>query len=517
MDKYKKAELLELIESLELPEISKSKKKSVIIEHIESNVDEDTLSAYMEEIPPTGTIRKRISKRKKDGGILSNVYNLPKITKEEQRYEMDRPVKLYEGGTPFDLVPGSPATPIVKLEKHQVDFLNSFCFSGIRGAIAFHGVGTGKTNLAVSVVTIYLKLYPNNKVVFISPPVLLPNFIESLAKYGVDPGDERITYYTYDGFYKSSITLENTLLIVDEAHNYRTVVSKESDEYMSAAGSKRSADLTNRAQLSHKALLLTGTAFVNKLFDIENLLAVANGQPPKSEQTFYQIIEDRKIRYDYMKYRISMYFREIDYRTNKKQEHDPNFPILKETYVPIVSDDKRIIAKASRNNPVYSVSRQVSLNEEKIKYCAKIINENPNKKYVIYTAFLGGVDKLVTKMSTVKYGVISGEVNIKEKASAISDFNNNKIRLLIITKAGSEGVSLMATSGIFIIDGVWNEAAYTQIVARAVRYKSHAKLPLKDREVMLYKLFVCTQAEKDVIEALNMEKDGDNFIKQQQS
>jgi len=500
MLKYTKKRLLELASYLELNyKPYKYKKKQLLIDFIKENSDESQIEEFEKTFPVP--IKKR--RGKKNANIISRIYDLPELTEEEQKTLIqNRKVKLYSGTTPFKLKP-TDKDNIIQLEKHQKDFLNAFCFSGIRGAIAFHGVGTGKTNVCVSCTNIYLELFPNNKVVFISPPVLLPNFISTLAAYGIDPRDKRITYHSYDSFYKSNITLENTLLIVDEAHNYRTEGAKESDEYQSAAGSKKSSDLTFRAQKSHKALLLTGTAFVNKLYDIENLLAMANGQEPKDPKTFYDIIEDPKIRYDYMKYRISMYFMDIDYKTNKKQPHNPNFPTLEEIFVPIVSSSERILARASRSNPVYSMSRQVSLNDEKIKFCVDVINNNPNKKYVIYTAFLQGVDKLITSMSKIKFGIISGEINSTEKEKAINDYNDNKIQLLIITKAGSEGVNLKETRGIFIIDGVWNEAAYTQIVARAVRYQSHQNLPAKDRTVVLYKLFVCTPKEKEIIDLIN--------------
>ena len=61
--------------------------------------------------------------------------------------------------------------------------------------------------------------------------------------------------------------------------------------------------------------------------------------------------------------------------------------------------------------------------------------------------------------------------------------NNLLNRIIILTKAGSEGVNLIETRGIFLIDGVWNDAASNQIIARAVRFRSHATLPVEDRKV----------------------------------
>ena len=40
------------------------------------------------------------------------------------------------------------------------------------------------------------------------------------------------------------------------------------------------------AMNSHKILLLTGTAFVNSIYDVENLLAMIDKRPPLQKRTF---------------------------------------------------------------------------------------------------------------------------------------------------------------------------------------------------------------------------------------
>jgi hypothetical protein len=475
----------------------RTKKKADLIKFISDNdINIDNL-----QIPPP---KQRKGRRgKTNQSLVSRLYNLPEITEQEQARLKTRDIKLYSGTKPFKLEQGFENKSIINLEKHQKDFLNSFCFSGIRGAIAFHGVGTGKTNVAVSCMNLYLELFPNNKIVFVSPPVLLPNFIQTVAAYGIDPRDKRIIYHSYDSFYKTDIDLTNCMLVVDEAHNYRTEGQTEGLE----VGSKKAADMVQKAKKSHKSLVLTGTAFVNKLYDIENLLAIANGQPALDPQTFSDLIVDKKIRYDYMKYRVSMYFREIDYKTNIKQPHNPNFPTLDEVYIPIVNTSRDILAVGGRDNPVYSRSRQFSFDKRKIDFCVGLIEERPNKRYVIYTSFLAAADKIKTALSNIiPIGLITGELDLAQKKAAIKLYNERPIGkgyLLIITKAGSEGVSLSETSAIIVLDGVWNEAAYTQIVARAVRFKSHERLPEPERKVKLYKLFTVTEKEKQIIDILN--------------
>jgi predicted RNA methylase len=532
--------LSEFIEGDQVKFVKKSKKPdliSFILKHgTDSNIpSESGFKIYKKPVDFIGKLFK----------------SLPKITDDEQKRIIEENIALYRGNKrKFDIGLKLPSTEgkteeqikeirqiemnkLIELEPHQKAFLNGFLLSGIHGAIAFHGVGTGKTFTAVAVSRLYLKLYPENKVLFVCPPALLANFIESLIAYGIDPRDKRYQYYTYDGFYRSGITAENSLLIIDEAHNFRTQVPNLIDEEpenddddkerkFAEASSLRSAEMIKRGALTaHKALCLTGTVMVNKIYDIENLLSIADGKAPISQNTFSKIAVNEANRYDYFKYRISMYFREIDYKTGKPSPPNPNFPEMREKFIPIISKDPKILAKPDqKTNAVYTTSRQASMTDEKIDFCINKIEEEPTKKFVIYTAFKDNVARIKQRLTSksIKYGVISGDENTKEKQNAIKGYNEyynknyegEKHRVLLITKAGAEGVDLRETRGIFIIDGVWNEALSIQIIARAIRFRSHANLPEKDRYVDVYKLFVATPEEERLINNLNG-KAGEKF------
>ena len=58
---------------------------------------------------------------------------------------------------------------IIELLTHQKKFLQGFLIGNLRCAIAFHGVGSGKTLTAVATANMYLQLYPKNKVIVITP------------------------------------------------------------------------------------------------------------------------------------------------------------------------------------------------------------------------------------------------------------------------------------------------------------------------------------------------------------
>lgn len=402
----------------------------------------------------------------------------------------------------------------VVLQDHQKKFIESFLYSNLRSAIMFHGVGTGKTFTAVACVKSYMQLYPNNNVIVITPPALLFNFIDSMIAYGVDPRDKKFSYYSYVSFINKKVETKNALLIIDEAHNLRTevnIVEDDEGKIMGANKGARPYETIIRSMKCHKVLLMTATPFINKPYDCENLLAIGDGRMPYSEDIFGTMISDPEVRYDYFKYRISKFI---------NPENNEDFPNKIEKYVPIVVDrlskeSQKIYAQSNRKtNPAYVYSRQASINSDKIDFVKKKIMSNPTKKYVIYVSFHRSIEKIKKIFSKVKEKVveISGNINLIDKAIAIDTYNNfenkdseyyKKSRIMIISKAGAEGVSLQQTRGIFIMDGVWNEALYTQIVARAIRYKSHDKLPKKERYVEVYKLFYCFDDEAVILEKLN--------------
>ena len=61
-----------------------------------------------------------------------------------------------------------------------------------------------------------------------------------------------------------------------------------------------------------KVILLTRTAFVNKIYDIENLLAMVDNREPLSEATFTDAITNPLNLSSYFDYKVSYYERGAD-------------------------------------------------------------------------------------------------------------------------------------------------------------------------------------------------------------
>lgn len=476
---------------------------------------------YYEKFPRPSNIVKNIQRKT---GINEMSEEEALALMEEQDYS-----HIHEGKNPLGKFSGDDK--IILLD-HQRRFLNGFLIGNLRCSIMFHGVGTGKTFTAVATIKMYLQLYPTHKVHIITPPAVMFNFIDSLIKYGINPQDPRFKYFSYSKYANNKIDSTNALVIIDEAHNLRTeikatfITNDDGMEIDSLKKGMRPAKIILKTEKAHKVICLTATPFVNIPYDIENLIAIGEGRPPLLQNLFGEMISNDDNFYDYFKYQISSY--------NRKFEKG-DFPEERERYIPIVVDNpsdmkdldskekkdriealEGLRALASKSNPAYTFSRIASLQFDGIKFdwVMNEIMKEPDKKYVIYTAFLDkGVKEMIMRLNAkgIRNATITGRVKTIDKAQNIDGYNNfhnedyynNKYQVLIITKSGSEGVNLLETRGIFVIDGVWNDALYEQIVARAIRYKSHHNLPENERYVNVYKLFVCFQAEKHLIEKLD--------------
>lgn len=114
------------------------------------------------------------------------------------------------------------------------------------------------------------------------------------------------------------------------------------------------------------------------------------------------------------------------------------------------------------------------------------IAENPHHKAVVYSPYLGaGLDpyaKLLEERG-IPYGRFTGEVPKEVRDQAVRDYNENKLRALLVSDAGSEGLDLKGTRAIQILAPAWNQERLNQIIGRGIRYKSHADLPEAERHV----------------------------------
>lgn len=138
---------------------------------------------------------------------------------------------------------------------------------------------------------------------------------------------------------------------------------------------------------------------------------------------------------------------------------------------PFVADKEHAVAPKAQ--------RAVEVIKERMK-------NDPQFKGIVYSNFLeSGLDPVqnALKNEHIPYGEFSGRVNDETRQQAVRDYNLNKLRLLLLSSAGGEGLDLKNTKLVQILEPHFNEEKEKQIIGRAIRLGSHADLPPEQRHV----------------------------------
>lgn len=404
------------------------------------------------------------------------------------------------------------------LKNHQVkviDFLNQ---ESHRGLLVIHSVGTGKTLTAVTVSQCFLDKNQDANVIVVTPTSLQENFKENMKKYGADPNDDRYQFFTIQSFSNASksgqIDCKNNLLILDEAHNIRTHISK--GEGVNAR------NLLDCAKYSKKVLLLTATPLINKISDINNLMAMVNGMEPIPESAFKYLSNNIRELESYFDCKISIYSppeTEIKDKFPGKEVQDI-FIKMSPSYLEKYEEIERNELDAENRNNLfggtsdltvfYNGVRRASNNLDekmspKIKWIMKKIKENPGSKFLIFSHFLdAGIGLMMSNLTDndIDFEHVDGSMSITNRKKAVDKYNNRDVNVLLISKAGGEGLDLKETKFVIILEPSWNDSTLVQVIGRAVRYESHINLPKDDQVVYVYKLHMVKPSEERFLESI---------------
>ncbi len=85
-----------------------------------------------------------------------------------------------------------------------------------------------------------------------------------------------------------------------------------------------------------------------------------------------------------------------------------------------------------------------------------------------------------------KYAILKPDLAPEKFAQIVADYNRDTVKLLLLHPEITEGISLKGTRQFHILEPVLNQTILDQVVARAVRYQSHAHLPEAERHVDIY-------------------------------
>ena len=422
---------------------------------------------------------------------------------------------------------------LVKLAKtktellpHQKRVVERLKRPSTTGLVVAHGLGRGKT---LSSIAAQEALGLDADVVV--PAALQDNYRKEVAKHTEDSNLRR-DLVSQQRVSRSTEELRNRMLIVDEAHKARET------------GSKLKAELKrNNAQ---KRMLLTASPFYNHPSDLSPLVNLAAGQRifPEGKGDFNkEYITRQKIRPGIIGFLRGIRpgtkevinpakINELRKLYNSYVDYEPgasdDFPdVTEETIeVPMTKRQGKIydallgaappwVAYKVRNNlppskqevaalnAFLSAARQVSNTTEaydtknipeapKIEMAAdrleEMLRENPRGKAVVYSNFLdSGIKPYAEELNYrgIPFGQFTGQQKPKDRDQMVRDYNAGKLKALLISSAGGEGLDLKGTRLMQVLDPHWNHEKLRQVKGRGIRYKSHADLPEDERNVKI--------------------------------
>lgn len=211
-----------------------------------------------------------------------------------------------------------------KLKYHQFIVKEFFTRNkNARGLLISHGMGSGKTRLAVSIADYYRRMDKHRQVVVLLSKSLEGNFRNTIKEYtnredsyidsnykfvslnasnmfkqvsNVDKTKEEIEYEKRLGDFMDDVqkdnSLDNSLLVIDEAHNLFNAITN---------GAKNATNLYDliMASTNLKLVFLTGTPIINDPFElvpcynmlrgyivIDNSLAIGGNNPTLNKDTY---------------------------------------------------------------------------------------------------------------------------------------------------------------------------------------------------------------------------------------
>ena len=386
------------------------------------------------------------------------------------------------------------------------------------GLVVAHGLGSGKTFASIAAA---VRLQPNKTQVLV-PAALRVNYEKEIQKHvkGGVPGLE------IGSLQRAALrgVKDTDLLIVDEAHRARDPGSKTHRELKKALSSKR--------------LLLTASPVYNRPSDIAPLVNLAAGDNKLPTGTEF---ENRYVQKPGKGFMAMMPWAQKQPKLIRQGELAPvlrkwvdyhrsqggDFPTRKDESISVSMTERQtelhdmawgqlpIMARMRLRaglpadkkdlasiNAFQSQARQIANSEAKyvaegedasaspkvtqaVKDFMSLSEKNPRHKAMVYSNYLATLDEYKSNLDEqgIPYGEFSGRVKKKDRKQIIQDYNAGKLKALLVSTAGGEGLDLKGTRQVQVLEPHWNNEKLNQVIGRAIRHGSHSHLPPKERTV----------------------------------
>jgi len=358
--------------------------------------------------------------------------------------------------------------------------------------------------------------------------------------------------FQFDKPYLEQFSKGRCLLIIDEAHN---LVSEFGKNYV-----RLKTFLNCLSHPLNRIILLSATPIYDKPFEIGLTLNLLNPRQffPKTQKEFDKkfIEQDNSVLFKWMCAGYVSYFSGAHPKYFPRQKiiflyHEMNTEQAKE-YQVIFQQEQQTAFQQQRNqrqediNPSFFIkSRQKAnisfpykdlkqtlegkrelsqtdkINWIKTSYSTKFgavmeLLVKQKGKIVIFSDMLeSGIDAFSKLLHFAgfkrrEYFVWTGQTNkdkileFKQKFDNPSNDNGEKIQIVLGTVTIMEGVSFKNVHHVHILNPWWNLSRINQVIARAVRFKSHTSLPDGEQYVNIYQHFsVLPNTESIDIKLLN--------------
>lgn len=386
--------------------------------------------------------------------------------------------------------------------------------------LVYHGLGSGKTLTALEAGE-----QLGMPVEVIGPASLKENFSKEKKKHNVHIP---VSYHSYSKPpSQGDVNTGDKLLVFDEAHNMgrlESARSKYPDQYY-----------------GRKTLFLTGTPIRNTPDELIPIMRGLGVGIPRDKQKFNELFVNEKITNPGF---LSHIFLGVKPGVSREAKNMPMFKKLLrgkvdyyapgsvdypsvtettkdvemskaqyETYKEMMRGKPSLAYKikhglppskteASSLNAFLNASRQISntphafnlrttsVDEPKLNAAVSEIikREGADKNYkgVTYSNYLeSGVAPMAERLrkTNIPFAEFTGKLSDNKKKEVIEQYNKGKIKQLLISGAGSEGLDLKGTKLMQILEPHWNDPRVDQVIGRAVRFKSHEDLPENERKV----------------------------------
>jgi SNF2 family DNA or RNA helicase len=412
----------------------------------------------------------------------------------------------------------------INMKEHQKKVASFLRDTNRKGLLLMHSVGSGKTLTSIISAKCILSKNPTMKVVVLTPSSVKKQFASEIDKLGLSKAmRSRFDVYSHQTwlsrFKSKQVNAKRTVLIVDEAHRFKKIFKESKSNHLPNKGTYPYL-LANAAKESFKIILLSATPIENNIKEMSNYLAMINGNTLTKEyenlkHKFENTNKKEKLNnsYDSLLKCTTSYFMNKDFNVDFPKKEIINVdinmtPEYQDEYMQVESEIFKNAAletlfRRKDNMPdlkkfLSGIRRSVNgliAPSPKITWVLKTIDDHiqQNKKLLIYSTWLNsGINLINSELQNknITYFDINGSTTTKDRFKYVQDFNANKRNVIIITSAGAEGLDLKGTSSVIIMEPFWNMTRIEQVIGRAVRYKSHAHLPEKERIVKVYNLIL---------------------------